>query len=305
MNTLPAVVSPPTSVALIPSTISEGMQLANLMSTARLVPAALQKSPGDCFMIIQLAMRWNMDPFAVAQECSVISGKLMTSGKLAAAVINTRGQLAQRLTYSYSGTGDDRMVTVTARLASEPENRTVEVKLRDVRTNNGAWKSQPDQQLAYSGARIWGRRHTPELMLGVYFEGEGEAIEATAAAAEGRGVRPVSTTPIAAPSPPLSDPVTGEIGPRLVEIDEGEGFASWGQRLIAFVRAATSVEEVDRWVTENAPLLDDMGREVPKMHKTLSRSIEQHRVLLAGGEPAGESAERTGPEITPEMERDQ
>jgi hypothetical protein len=45
-------------------------------------------------MVIQQAVRWQMDPFAVAQECSVIQGKLMHSGKLVAAVVNARGNLA-------------------------------------------------------------------------------------------------------------------------------------------------------------------------------------------------------------------
>ena len=62
--------------------MAEAMRLAEMMATAKLVPVALQKSPADCLMVIQQAIRWDMDPFAVAQECSVIQGKLMHSGKL-------------------------------------------------------------------------------------------------------------------------------------------------------------------------------------------------------------------------------
>jgi hypothetical protein len=40
-------------------------------------------------MVIEAAMRWGMSPFAVAQETSVIQGKLMFSGKLVAAAIQT------------------------------------------------------------------------------------------------------------------------------------------------------------------------------------------------------------------------
>ena len=42
------------------------------------------------------------------------------------------------------------------------------MKLADARTNNRVWQTQPDQQLMYHGVRVWARRHTPELMLGVY-----------------------------------------------------------------------------------------------------------------------------------------
>jgi hypothetical protein len=157
-----------TGHALVPSTISEAMQLAEMMAGAKLVPKDLQKSPADCLMVIQQAVRWQMDPFAVAQECSVIQGKLMHSGKLVAAVVNARGNLSERLSFDYAGDGQNRTITVKGRLHGETEARTVTVRLGDAKTNNRVWQSQPDQQLMYHGCRVWARRHTPELMLGVW-----------------------------------------------------------------------------------------------------------------------------------------
>jgi hypothetical protein len=159
---------PLTSAGLVPSNMSEAMRLAEMMATAKLVPAGLQKSPADCLMVIQQAIRWDMDPFAVAQECSVIQGKLMHSGKLVAAVVNARGNLTDRLSFSYEGEGANRTITVTGRLQGELSPRTVSVRLADAKTNNKVWQTQPDQQLMYHGSRVWARRHTPELMLGVY-----------------------------------------------------------------------------------------------------------------------------------------
>src|ERR1700745_3722681 len=101
---------------LLPTSISEAMRLAEMMAAARLVPQALQKSAPDCLMVIQQAMRWQMDPFRVAQECSVIQGKLMHSGKLVAAVVNARGNLTQRLSFEYAGEGDNRTITVSGQL---------------------------------------------------------------------------------------------------------------------------------------------------------------------------------------------
>lgn len=153
---------------LVPANMSEAMRLADMMATARLVPVGLQKSPADCLMVIQQAIRWQMDPFAVAQECSVIQGRLMHSGKLVAAVVNARGNLIERLSFSYDGNGESRTITVTGRLQGEASPRTVAVRLADAKTNNKVWQTQPDQQLMYHGCRVWARRHTPELMLGVY-----------------------------------------------------------------------------------------------------------------------------------------
>jgi RecT family len=168
-------VVPFASAGLVPSNMSEAMRLAEMMATAKLVPVALQKSPADCLMVIQQAIRWDMDPFAVAQECSVIQGKLMHSGKLVAAVVNARGNLAERLSFSYEGEGDNRTITVTGRLQGELSPRTVSVRLSEAKTNNKVWQTQPDQQLMYHGTRVWARRHTPELMLGVYSPEEFDA----------------------------------------------------------------------------------------------------------------------------------
>jgi len=153
---------------LVPGSMSEAIKLAELMATAKLVPVGLQKSPADCLMVIQQAVRWQMDPFAVAQECSVIQGKLMHTGKLVAAVVNARGNLTQRLSFEYSGEADNRTIVVSGQLQGEPAPRTVEVVLRNAKTQNKVWQTQPDQQLMYHGVRVWARRHTPELMLGVY-----------------------------------------------------------------------------------------------------------------------------------------
>jgi len=153
---------------LVPHSLNEAMALAQQMSSAKLVPQALQKSPGDCLLVIEQAMRWGMSPFAAAQEVSVIQGKLMYSGKIVAAAVQSAGILSGRLHYEYSGEGEERAVTVSGTLRGEAEARSVKVAWKDAVTQNGIWKKQPDQQLAYHGARVWARRHVPEVMLGVY-----------------------------------------------------------------------------------------------------------------------------------------
>jgi hypothetical protein len=161
---------------LVPHSLNEAMALAQQMSSAKLVPQALQKSPGDCLLVIEQAMRWGMSPFAAAQEVSVIQGKLMYSGKIVAAAVQSAGILSGRLHYEYSGEGEERAVTVTGTLRGESEPRSINVAWKDAVTQNGIWKKQPDQQLAYHGARVWARRHVPEVMLGVYSPEEMDAF---------------------------------------------------------------------------------------------------------------------------------
>lgn len=177
--------------ALVPQSMDQAVRMAEMMARAKMVPAHLQGSPGDCLMVVEQAGRWGMSPFAVAQCTSVIQGRLMFEGKLVAAALHTSGALATRLSYDYSGEGANRVVRVSATLAGETEPRFVDVRLADAKTNNGMWTKQPDQQLAYHGARVWARRYAPEVMLGVYAPEEmetapvapphaGPTIEATA-----------------------------------------------------------------------------------------------------------------------------
>jgi len=198
----------PLDRSLVPTNMADAMRLAEMMATAKLVPKDLQKSPADCLMVIQQAVRWEMDPFAVAQECSVIQGKLMHSGKLVAAVVNARGGLVDRLSYEYEGEGQNRAIKVSGRLQGEMQARHVTVRLADAKTNNRVWQSQPDQQLMYHGVRVWARRHTPELMLGVYSPEEFD--------------EKTKGPPVAAPNVmlPPHDPNTGEISQSAVADEE-------------------------------------------------------------------------------------
>jgi hypothetical protein len=43
--------------------------------------------------------------------------------------------------------------------------------------NSPLWKSDPQQQLGYFAARSWARRHTPEVILGVYDREEAEQFQ--------------------------------------------------------------------------------------------------------------------------------
>jgi len=158
----------PTSSALAVRNIDDALRLANLMAESGLVPDHLKGKPANCLLVIEQSSRWRMSPFAVAQCTSVIRGKLMFEGKLVAAVVNVLAGLEEQLDYEYSGSGRQRKCVVSGRKRGEQKTRTVEVIFENVYTDQNCWKVQPDQQLAYSGARVWARRHSPEVMLGVY-----------------------------------------------------------------------------------------------------------------------------------------
>lgn len=162
--------------SLIPHDMDGAMRLANMMATSKLVPAHLRGSPGDCLMVVEQAMRWGMSPFAVAQSTSVIQGKLMFEGKLVSAALHNSGIMASRLDWEFTGAGETRAVTARAVLVGEAKPREITVTLAEAKTSNQMWVKQPDQQLVYFSTRAWGRRHAPEVMLGVYSPEEFDAL---------------------------------------------------------------------------------------------------------------------------------
>jgi hypothetical protein len=155
-------------------TMEQAIAFSSKMSEAKLLPAHLQKSPADCLRVVLQAARWRMDPFSVADKTSVISGKLMYEGQLVTAVVNSRGNLSKRLDYTFHGEGDARVLTVSGTIKGESEPRTIDLPFTLAKkiNRNGQMAINPDQQATYIGARIWARRHMPELMLGVYVPDE-------------------------------------------------------------------------------------------------------------------------------------
>jgi hypothetical protein len=157
--------------------MDEAMRLADMMARGKMAPAHFHNSPGDCLMVIEQAMRWNMSPFAVMLCTSVIRGRLMFEGKIVAAAVENSGAIDGYFDYKFSGTGADRRVTVTATRRGESVPKSVEVTLKDAITDNAWWKKTPDQMLVYHGARVWARRWTPAVMLGVYSPDEFNATD--------------------------------------------------------------------------------------------------------------------------------
>ena len=192
-----AVQAAPLSTGLMPTNMDQAIRLAEMMATAKLVPSHLQGKAGDCLMVIEAALRWNMSPFAVAQATSVIGGKLMYEGKLVSAAVQTSGLLATRLSHEFDGQGESRAVTASATLRGETEPRTIRCTLAEAKTSNGMWVKQPDQQLVYFSSRAWARRHAPEVMLGVYSPEEFDAAS--------REQRVLPTTPPTAFQGPTID----------------------------------------------------------------------------------------------------
>lgn len=208
VETKPAVVQPQPVQRLVSTDDTENatlldtakfeqsQRLAMAMARASLTPkhlrgADINEGQANCLRIVNQALRWGMDPFAIMDETYVVSGKLGYGGKLIAAVINSRLGTGERLQCFYNDAkGDDFAVVIftgkpdaaafeiLAAYAEKGERkllreltsvgiRAIHLSVGQAKTQNDMWKKDPEQKLWYSGATKWARRYAPEIVLGV------------------------------------------------------------------------------------------------------------------------------------------
>jgi hypothetical protein len=177
--------------------MEQGMKLADLMADCTLVPDHLKKKPGDCFPILVQALRWRMDPFAVAQATAVVRGKLAYEGKLVHAVLISMGAIEGRLSFEWDGQGQSRKITVTG-TPKGGKPCSISGTVSNWQTANENWKKDPDMMLAYRGTRAWARLYCPDAMLGVYTPDELEETPTKDVTG--------SATIVASPTPARVDP---------------------------------------------------------------------------------------------------
>lgn len=206
-------------------------KIAKAMASSSLIPETLRTSKGsplppevveaNCFLVTEQAARWELSPFAVLSCASVVHGRLMWEGKLVAAVIEVKTGV--RLSYKYSGSGEDRKVVVSGTLPGDAEPHTIEGTAGQWKTTGAGspWGDARnyDRQLAYRGAREWGRRHAPATMLGVYTPDEAVELEprirdVTLPKSNPFGEKPVAN--IEAKEPPEAEPAES---PPLIDVE--------------------------------------------------------------------------------------
>lgn len=137
----------------------------------------LPEKAANCFRIVNQALRWNMDPFAVMDKTYFVDGRLAYEGQLVASVIQTSGVLQGRLQHKHDGQGEAMRVTISGTLKGESDPRTVELTVKQGRTKNAMWDKNPAQKLIYSATLLWARRHCPEVILGVMTDDDLDTIQ--------------------------------------------------------------------------------------------------------------------------------
>lgn len=257
------------------------LELAKAFADSTMVPEHFRKSIGNCYIAVNLAQRYGMDSWSLMQELFLVNGRPMMSGKLATAILNN--SLADPLRPEYAGDGDERTITITGRPEGEDKPLSVTLKVKDAKTANEQWKKNPDQMLMYAGARMWGRRYTPDIILGIVFDDEEIPVNPAATT--------TPRTPIAAPTKQANaeviDEKTGEVfdTPTALPKHPDEKFYDWGRRLVACMRTAPDIDTVDAWLAANADMLAECQKDAPKVHGNIDSAVKQFKLdILNQGE---------------------
>jgi hypothetical protein len=147
------------------------MRIAELMANSRVtVPKHLLGNTGDCMAIVMQAMRWDMDPFAVAGKTHVVNGTLGYEAQLVNAVVEASGAIRGHFHYGFRGDGAAAEVRVGAYLAGDADITWGEwLSAASVKVKNSPlWATNPKQQLGYLQVKNFARLYCPGAILGVY-----------------------------------------------------------------------------------------------------------------------------------------
>lgn len=169
---------------------------AMMASSKATVPNHLKGNTADCMAITMQALRWGMDPFAVASKTHLVNGNLGYESQLVNAVVSSSTAIEGRFHYEFSEPEwqDDKdpaaWCRVGAKLRGEDQltwGEKVYPAKQQVK-NSPLWKTDPKQQTAYLALKKWARMYTPAVILGVYTNDEAEEFS------ENRGMRDIGSS---------------------------------------------------------------------------------------------------------------
>jgi len=208
------------------TTFAEAEKFATLMSVSNFVPKHLRGKPADCLAVLLQSMRWEMDPFAVAQKTYFVNDGMGYEAQLVAAIICSRAPIKARPDIEWKGEGENLECKVTATFRGEERPKSFTGKMKTITTRNSPlWKQQPEQQLAYFTLRAWARLYCSDVIMGVYTKEEREEmIDITPQPSAARAIEDELRTEVAQQP---HGPSTGEIIEQPKETAAGLTLQDW------------------------------------------------------------------------------
>lgn len=154
-----------------PENFAQLVDYCKWMSNAKgAVGSHLIGNVGACLAVMEIANKFGMPGYMVARQTYLVNGQIAFMGQLIMAIINKHCPLEQRLKFRFEGEGPELRVIVSGQIKGETE--PVEYRSppwKDIPVKNSPlWKTDPEQQFCYFGARRWQTRYWPEGLFGIY-----------------------------------------------------------------------------------------------------------------------------------------
>lgn len=188
---------------LAPRNFAEAIQSAEKYARSTLVPQHFRDKPDDCFIMVQLAARQDVDPFMLMQHSYMVGGKPGIEGKYAIAMMNTRGPFKGGVQFSFKGEGDNQSCTAWGIHKETAERCEATVGMDMVKAEgwlkNPKWTSMREQMFAYRAGSFLAKRYCPEVLMGMQTMEELEDII---------DITPAQYPPVAPLPPPVPEPDT-------------------------------------------------------------------------------------------------
>ena len=173
----------PMSILLDTGKFEHLWRIAQAFSSSDMVPDHCRNKPNNCFVLCQLAIRLEIDPFTMMQSCYVVHGKPGVEAKLAIALCNRlvgtpNAPFRDRIQWEFTGKGKDRECTAYAhdRISGDRCEASVNIAMAQAEgwmsKAGSKWKTMPDVMLRYRSARFLVRFYCEDVMMGLNYTKE-------------------------------------------------------------------------------------------------------------------------------------
>lgn len=170
------------SDGLVPTTMQEVMDLAELMSKSEMVPKIYQGKPGNVTVAILAGSPLGLNPFSACQSFAVINGTPSLFGDALLGIVKGSGLLS-KISETVSENGQVATCFITRR-GEDPVCRTFtmdEAKKAGLLSKQGPWQSYPKRMLQMRARAFALRDVFPDILRGIGIAEEIEDIGRTEA----------------------------------------------------------------------------------------------------------------------------
>jgi len=149
-------------------------RIAKMLATATMIPEHFRNNLGNCLIALNLAERFNADPFMVFQNVYIVHGKPGLEAKLVIALVNQCGKFTP-LEYDFERDSNGKAMSCTAYATHRETGKVLEqtvtwemVKAEGWHSKKGSkWLTMPELMFQYRSAAFFARVYCPEVILGM------------------------------------------------------------------------------------------------------------------------------------------